>query len=114
MLAEVPSEARLGRHLITIVSDGKRSNALPADFITLTPDPLAPSEPGVEETLVVHVDGVGDDPATMSFDIAGPATLLDGGNRATVPVLAGIAQIRLRGTHAGAALVRFKLHVQIK
>lgn len=110
---ELHADTPLGRHRISVRSDDRESNAFPADIVRLDPQPLPPNEPGVEETLVVRCTGLGNDPATMAFDVSGPATLADGSNRTTVPVTDGVAQVRIRGTHSGAANVRFKLSVQI-
>ncbi|HEV2262782.1 MAG TPA: hypothetical protein VGR69_10895 [Candidatus Rubrimentiphilum sp.] len=101
----------LGRHSISVASGTKRSNSVKADLVTLRADPLPPSETGSVQTLRVHVDGLPrTDRGTMYFHIAGSARLESGGENTSVPMTNGIAEVRIRGEHAGPALVNFTLH----
>ncbi len=111
---QIEGDATLGTHLFSATSAGGRTNDVPADVVSLRPDPLAPTRPGVVQTLTVHCDGLPPThPAVMFFSVSGATQLADGGELATVPVKDGIAQVRIRGVHSGSAIVRFKLHVTI-
>ena len=104
----------LGRHTFSIKSGTTTSNAFPADVVTLRADPIRESETGSVQTLTVHCDGLpASDSGTMYFEVGGAAELAAGGTTASVPVRNGVAQVRIRGIHAGAARVRFHLHAQI-
>lgn len=104
----------LGRHTFAVRSDKTVSNTMPADVVALRADPIGVAETGAVQTVTVHVDGLpASDSGTMYFQVGGAAQLLDGGSTTSVPVTNGIAQVQIRGIHAGAALVRFKLHAQI-
>jgi len=109
----ISPDAPLGRTSVTVKSGGT-SNAIPADIVQLRADPIGVSETGAVQTVTVHCDGLPPtDPGTMYFQVGGAAVLADGSTTTTVPVQNGIAQVQIRGVHAGAALVRFKLHAQI-
>lgn len=113
--ARLADDVQLGRHSIGLQSNGKKSNAFPADVVSLRADPIPPGEPGAVETLTVHCDGLPPgDAATMTFTIGGAAQLVSGQETETVPVEDGVAKVQIRGTHGGAALVRFHLHTQIR
>ena len=113
--ARLEDDLALGRHTFAIQSDGKRSNAFEADVLEITPDPLPPQHVGSVNTVRVHVIGLPlSDSATMTFDVGGAATLLDGGSQVTVPVKNGLAEIQIRGVRSGESLVRFKLEVALK
>ncbi len=106
----ISQDAPLGRTSVTVGN----SNAIPADIVQLRADPIGVSETGAVQTVTVHCDGLpASDPGTMYFQVGGAAVLADGGTTTSVPVQDGIAQVRIRGVHSGAALVRFKLHAQI-
>ena len=103
-----------GRHRLRLVSNGQPSNELPFDAVTLVAHPLPPTATGSVETLTIEVHGIGNDPASMLISVSGAATLAGGGTTTSVPVHDGIVEVQLRGTHAGAADVRFKLAVKIE
>lgn len=105
----------LGRHTFSVKSGSTTSNAFPADVVALRADPLGVTETGSVQTVIVHVDGLpASDSGTMYFQVGGAAVLADGGGSTTaVAVQRGIAQVRIRGVHAGPALVRFHLHAEI-
>lgn len=108
--ARFGNDVPLGRHRMSVMSNGKNSNEFTAVLVTVMGEPLAPSTPGQVNTVRVHIDGLPpDQSASMAFQVGGAATLLDGGSTTTVPVKDGIAQIQIRGVHAGQALVRFTL-----
>jgi len=110
----IGNSAKLGRHTVGLISGAQKSNTYLADLVTLRPDQLAPSEVGTVQPVTVHVTGLpATDSGMMSFAIGGAAQLIDGGTTATVPVTDGIARVSVRGIRAGAALVRFHLHVKI-
>lgn len=111
---QIESETPLGTHTVGAMGANGRTNDVPTDVVALRPDPLAPTRPGVVQTLTVHCDGLpANHPAVMYFSVSGAAQLADGGETTSVPVKDGIAQVRIRGARAGQALVRFKLHVVI-
>ncbi|MBV8367183.1 MAG: hypothetical protein JO194_11890 [Candidatus Eremiobacteraeota bacterium] len=113
--ARLEDDLTLGRHTFAIQSDGKRSNAFEADVLEITPDPLPTQHVGSVNTVRVHVIGLPlSDSATMTFDVGGAATLLDGGSQVTVPVKNGVAEIQIRGVRSGESLVRFRLQVELK
>ena len=112
------STTALGRHRISLVSRNDdlmpptvtHSNSVPVDIVALRADPVAPSETGTVETLTVHVAGLPSrDSASMYFSVSGSARLENGGETAQVPVVNGIAQVRIRGEHSGPALIKFHL-----
>ncbi len=112
--ARLSDDTPLGRHQFAVQSGGKVSGSFPADVVTLRADPVAGGEPGTVSTLTVHCDGLPPaDSGTMYFLVSGSARLEDGSETTSVPVRDGIAQVRIRGTHAGAALVKFKLQARI-
>jgi len=110
----IGNSASLGRHSVSLISGKQKSNAFPTDLVRMRADPLPPSQVGTIQPATVHVEGVpATDPAVMTFAIGGAGELADGGASATVPVANGIAQVRIRGTRTGAALLRYHLHVKI-
>jgi hypothetical protein len=112
--ARIDDDAALGRHQFSLESGGKTGNWFPADVVTLRADPVAGGEPGTVSTLTVHCDGLPPgDSGTMYFLISGAAQLENGSETTSVPVKDGIAQVRIRGVRAGAALVKFKLQARI-
>lgn len=112
--ARLDDDAPLGRHMFSLRSGSKTSAAIPADVVVLRADPVAGGEPGTVHTLTVHCDGLPPaDAGTMYFQVSGAARLEDGSQTTSVPVINGIAQVRIRGISAGAALVKFKLQARI-
>jgi hypothetical protein len=112
--AQIANDAPLGAHTFSVRSGNSESNAVPADLIALRPDPVRPAKPGQVDTVIVHVDGLPPNhPATMSFEIGGAATLVEGGATATVPVKNGVAQVHIRAERPGQFNLRFKLLVDI-
>jgi hypothetical protein len=112
--ARFASDEPLGRHVISVRSGHQRTNGVKADLVTLRADPVPPGGTGSVRTLRVHVDGLPrGDRAIMSFHIAGSARLENGEENATVPVQDGIAEVRIRGEHAGEAIVQFGLHAAL-
>jgi hypothetical protein len=103
-----------GRHRLRLVSNGQPSNELSFDAVTLVAHPLPPTATGSIETLTIEVHGIGNDPATMLIAVSGAATLASGGATTSVPVHDGVAEVQVRGAHAGEADVRFKLAVKIE
>lgn len=100
--------------MFSLRSGSKTSAAIPADVVVLRADPVAGGEPGTVHTLTVHCDGLPPaDAGTMYFQVSGAARLEDGSQTTSVPVINGIAQVRIRGISAGAALVKFKLQARI-
>ena len=112
--ARLNDDAPLGRHDFQVRSGTKTSNAIPGDVVTLRADPVPAGEPGAVSTLTVHCDGLPPaDGGTMYFLVSGAARLEDGSQTTSAPVINGIAQVRIRGISAGAALVKFKLQARI-
>jgi hypothetical protein len=112
--ARLSDNAPLGRHQFAVQSGNKVSGSFPADVVTLRADPVAGGEPGTVSTLTVHCDGLPPaDGGTMYFLVSGAARLEDGSQTTSAPVINGIAQVRIRGISAGAALVKFKLQARI-
>jgi hypothetical protein len=112
-LFQIPVGTSLANHALVMESSGQQSNALNLAIVKLTPEPVAPSTPGVVQAVKVHVDGLAPgEQATMFFDVGGAATMLDGGTTASAPVINGVASVQIRGTHAGQALLRFHLSVK--
>ncbi len=112
--ARIGDDAALGRHEFSLRSGTETSDAMPADVVTLRADPVAGGEPGTVNTLTVHCDGLPPaDTGTMYFLVSGAARLEDGSQTTSAPVINGIAQVRIRGISAGAALVKFKLQARI-
>ncbi len=104
----------LGRHSIALQSGGKRSNAIAADVVELHAQAPPPGETGSVQTLAVRVDGLpAGDSAYMNFSVSGSARLEDGGETTRVPVENGVAQVRIRGEHAGPALISYKLEAEL-
>ncbi len=112
-VGELRSDVPLGRHTIDVNSGGVRSNAFQTDVVEIHPSPLPPSFVGQTVPLVVEVNGLGSDPATMTFAVGGGATLEDGSATKTVEVANGVARVGVRGTHQGQVLVRYHLHVTL-
>lgn len=79
----------------------------PWQEVTMTVDPIAPSEVGSVQTVRVHVHGLMT--GQMLFEVSGAAQLLSGQSSVTVPVENGIAQIQIRGISKGQAAVKYQL-----
>lgn len=111
-LVRIPPDTSLAFHSFTISSGGKNGRPLSIAIVRLTPEPVAPSSPGVVQPVRIHVEGLAPGVrATMHFQVGGAATMLDGGGEATVPVTNGIATVQICGTRSGEALLRFHLVV---
>jgi hypothetical protein len=109
---QVPSDTSLANHVLVMQSGDKKSEALQIAIVRLSPEPVAPSSPGVVQTVRVHVDGLAPGAqAKMYFDVGGAATMLSGGTSAATAVIGGVATVQIRGTRAGQALLRFHLSV---
>ena len=112
-VVQVPPNTTLAPHALVLESANKKSPALQVAIVKLTPEPVAPSEPGVVQTVRVHVEGLAPQTqATMFFEVGGAATMAGGGTTARVPVTNGLAGVQIRGTHSGQALLRFRLSVK--
>src|SRR6202521_2229522 len=112
-LFQIPVGTSLANHALVMESGGQQSKALNLAIVKLTSEPVAPSTPGVVQTVKVHVEGLAPGAqATMFFEVGGAATMLDGSTTASAPVINGVAIVQMRGTHAGQALLRFHLSVK--
>lgn len=112
--AALNDDVSLGRHELSVESNGRRSNSIAADVVTLRADPVAGGETGTVNTLTVHVEGLpAQDNGIMYFTVSGSARLEDGSETTHVPVRDGIAQVRIRGVRSGPALVKYKLQAQL-
>ena len=110
---QVPQGTTLAHHRLVMESGGKRSNPISMAIVQLVPEPVAASQPGVVQTITIHVNGLAPgDVADMYFEVGGAAQMLDGSAAATSPVTAGVARVQLRGTRAGRALLQFRLHLR--
>jgi len=110
---QIPVGTSLANHALVMESGGQQSKALNLAIVKLTPEPVAPSTPGVVQTVKVHVEGLAPGAqATMFFEVGGAATMLDGSTTASAPVINGVAMVQMRGTRAGQALLRFHLSVK--
>jgi len=104
----------LGHHQLVMSSGNEQTQPLTIAFVQLTPHALAVSHPGVTQTVTIEVAGlVPSDAATMAFQIDGDAaSMLNGSNTATVPVVNGKAQVQIIGKHAGQIHLRFRLQLK--
>lgn len=113
-IGQFDGDTALGRHTFAVKSGSVRSNAFPADIVTLQADPLGVSGTGTVQTVTVHCLGLPQsDIGTMYFQVGGAAVLADGETTSAVAVHDGVAEVRIRGVHAGPAIVRFHLHATI-
>lgn len=108
----IPPSMALGPAKIQIVSGAQVGNATVVSIARVYADPVPASEPGVDEAVTLHVDGLmPNDHAIIYCAIGGAATMADGTLTASVPVQNGLAHLRIRGIRSGQALLRFHLHV---
>jgi hypothetical protein len=105
----------LGRHAIAVRSGNGTSNAVAADLVTLRTEAGGVGETGTVKTLHVHVDGLPKgDKAVLFAHVGGSARMADGSDTGSVPVDDdGIADVRIRAEHAGAALVSFVVRAEL-
>ena len=92
-----------------------QESAVTIHIVNLFADPLATTEPGVVQTVTVHVEGLTDaDAGTMYFKTADPAQFVSGNAIDSAPVVGGIATTQIVGVHVGPAVIQFKLVVTPK
>ena len=114
IMGRLHDDVSLGRHVLSLESDGKKANDVTSDVVALRADPLPPLRTGSVAQVTVHVDGLPPtDSATMTFQVGGGAELVDGSTTITVPVRNGVAQCRVRGVRAGTVNVRYHLNARI-
>ena len=107
----VPVGAGMGAHQLVLRSHDQES-VVKIHLVTLTADPLGTTEPGVAQTVTVHVEGLNaSDVATMYFKTADPAQFASGKPLESAPVIDGIATTTIVGIHEGRAVIQFKLVV---
>jgi len=110
----VPVGFSLGAHQLVLRSHDQES-AVTIHIVNLFADPLATTEPGVVQTVTVHVEGLTDaDAGTMYFKTADPAQFVSGNAIDSAPVVGGIATTQIVGVHVGPAVIQFKLVVTPK
>lgn len=109
----IPANTTLANHQLVMESGGERSNAVSIAIVQLVPEPVAPSQAGLVQTITIHVNGLTPgEQADMYFEVGGAAQMLDGGATTAAPVINGLTHVQVRGTRAGQALLRFRLHVR--
>lgn len=113
VVGKLHDDIALGRHSLAVQSDGRASNTRAMDVVTLRFDPIGELRTGQQATVRVHVDGLGRDPADITFTVSGAASLADGSPSERVPVREGIATTEIRGEHPGALVLRTLLDVAI-
>ena len=113
ILGKLHDDASLGRHAIAVRSSTGTTNAQTADVVALRFDPIGKLMPGEVVPVRLHVDGVGNDPARVTFTVSGSASIADGSPSATVPVADGVATTDIRGRQPGALVLRTQLDVAI-
>ena len=107
----VPADIALGPHQFTLESGGKKSSTV-VHVVKVSVDPLGTTEPGVEQTVTVHVEGLTPvDAGVMYFRTADPAKFVSGKPIESSPVVNGVARTQIVGIHEGRAIVQFKLVV---
>lgn len=113
ILGRLHDDTALGRHTISVQSDGQRSNSEIADAVTLRFDPIGTLHSGQVTTVRVHINGLGNDPAEATFTAGGAAALVNAGTSETVPVRDGLATVEIRAEHPGGLIVDTVLNVEI-
>lgn len=112
MIAKLHDDLGLGPHRFSVRSGGNESNSFGSIVSSLTFEPLGPLKQGSIQTVNLHVDGPRpQDAAVVIFSVSGAAQLLDGGETASVPLVNGVASVKIRGTRPGALQVRARLEV---
>jgi hypothetical protein len=110
----LPMNASLSAHQLVMRSHDQES-AVTIHIVNLFADPLATTEPGVVQTVTVHVEGLTDaDAGTMYFKTADPAQFVSGNAIDSAPVVGGVATTQIVGVHTGPAVIQFKLVVTPK
>lgn len=113
VLARLGPATALGRHAISVESDGARSNAQIADVVTQRFSQVGALRTGEVVPVSVSINGLGNDPATVTFTVRGAAALADGRASDTIPVEHASATTEIRGEHAGQLFVDTVLDVTI-
>jgi hypothetical protein len=114
VVAHLPDDLPLGTHQFSVSSAGLKSNAFPADVVTVRPEPIAPLRTGGVTTVCVHVDGVpAEHQAVMHFEVSGAARLVGGAPSVEVPVTNGVAIIQIQAVHPGQLVTKYQLRVSI-
>ena len=101
IVGKIDDNAPLGRTTLTVRSGTQTSNAQVADLVTQRFDPLTPMKTGDVRTVRLHIDGLGNDPATVTFSVSGSAMLVEGTPTKTVPVTKGQATVEIRAKEPG-------------
>lgn len=110
IVARLAADTPLGRHVVDVQTGNQRTNAQTADVVTLHFDPIGPLHTGQVARVRLHIDGLGNDPASVVFVAAGEAA---GSCTERVAVRGGEADCNVRGEHAGQLLVRALLDVEL-
>ena len=113
MVGKLHDDVSLGRHRIGAQSGNQRTNEQLADVVTEHFDPIGALRPGQVSTVRLHIDGLGSDPARVRFTIGGAASVADGSDTATTPVVHDTAQVDIRAKEPGQLIVRTILLVSI-
>ena len=114
IVGHLHDDVALGRHTISLQSDGVESNRFPADIAELKIDPVPPSKIGEVQTVTSHVIGLPEsDNAVAEFDIGGAVVFANGSTHMEVPVKNGIAQIQIRRIGPGNTTLREHIKVAI-
>jgi hypothetical protein len=111
IVARVPPDLPLGAHDIAVSSGGAVSNRLHAAVVALQPEPVPLMHVGQLKTLRVRVAGIpAGRQAAMRFEVGGAAKLAAGGTSADVPVVNGIATVKVQAVRAGQLVAHCQLH----
>lgn len=113
IVGRLHDDAALGRHAVSVQTGDEHTNAQLADVVTERFAPIAGLRPGQLATVHLTVDGLGSDPARVTFTVGGAASLADGKPSDTVTVDRGNATDDIRGEHPGELLVHTVLDVSI-
>lgn len=107
----LPANVGRGPHQLVVRSHDQES-IVSIHIVTLTADPLGTTQPGVVQTVTVHVGGLDAiDTATMYFKTADPAKFVSDKPIESAPVIDGVATTQIVGIHQGPAVIQFKLVV---
>lgn len=113
VVGKLRDDTALGRHAIAVRSTTGTTNAQAVDVVRLRFDPIGELHTGQVATVRLHVDGVGNDPAQVTFSVGGSASIADGSTTATVPVTGGVATTEIRGRQPGELVLRTLLDVAV-
>jgi hypothetical protein len=113
VVGKLHDDVPLGHALVGVRSNGELSNQQQTDVVAQRFDPLGPMRSGEVKTVTLHIDGLGNDRATVQFTVGGAAVLANGAAVTTVPVHDGLASCEIRAVNPGQLNISTVLFVDL-